>query len=53
MHADASAAAGAFEHDGIAEGFGLGEGVGDVCEEAGAGQERDAAGLRSGAGGVF
>ena len=52
-HADAAAASGAFEHDRVAEGFGLGEGVGEVLEEAGAGEEWDAAGLGCGAGGVF
>ena len=52
-HADAAAAAGALEHDRVGEGVGLGEGVVEVGEQAGAGEERNAAGLGGGAGGVL
>ena len=52
-HADAAAAAGALEHDGVGEGFGLGEGVVEVGEKAGAGKEGNVAGLGGGAGRVL
>ena len=44
-HADAAASAGAFEHDGIAQGVRLRERVTQIGKDAGAGQQRHAAGL--------
>jgi len=38
LHADAAAAAGAFEHDGVFEGGGFGEGFVEAGDDAGAGE---------------
>ncbi len=52
-HADAAAAAGAFEHDGVADAGGFALCGFEVGEEVGAGQKGDAVGAGKGAGGML
>ncbi len=53
LHADAAAAGGALEHDGVADAGGLGEGGGEVGQEFGTGKHGHAVGVGEGAGGVL